>query len=86
MNDSLLSRLGTFFILLSLGLVILFFGSHFNLLYLILAVAALLLGISMHRKVPRPEASRFSSLRRLRQRSTRSIEQEDQNSIKDQKQ
>jgi hypothetical protein len=76
MVDSLIKRIGLFFFIIGLGLIVLFLSSNLNLLYLLLAVASLLLGISMLRKSPRPESSRFSSLRRLRRKQGDSLQEE----------
>ena len=87
MNKSLPSRLGTFFILVGCGLLILFTGSvfarEFNLLYLLLAATTLFLGFAFRRAVPPPEPTRFSGIRRLSQRSRQ--RREDKHTEKDQK-
>ena len=74
MNIPFLPRLGTFFILVGCGLLVLFTGSvfarEFNLLYLLFAAASLLLGFSFRRVLPPPEPTRFSAIRRLSQRSS----------------
>ena len=73
MNDHLLPRLGTFFILMGCGFLFLFIGStfagEFSILYLLLAAAALFLGFMFHRLAPHPEPTRFSTIRKMRQRS-----------------
>jgi hypothetical protein len=73
MNDHLLPRLGTFFILMGCGLLVLFIGSifsgEFNILYLLSAAATFFLGFTFHRIAPHPEPTRFSSIRRIRDRS-----------------
>jgi disulfide bond formation protein DsbB len=76
MVDSLIKRIGLFFFIIGLGLIILFLSSNLNLLYLLLAAASLLLGISMLRKSPRPESSRFSSLKRIRRKPGVTAEEE----------
>jgi len=86
MNNSILPRLGTFFILVGGGLLILFtssvFAREFNILYLLLAIAVLFLGFILHRAAPRPEPSRFAGIRKVSQRSRQRREekqtQEDQ--------
>jgi cytochrome c biogenesis protein CcdA len=81
MVNNLLFRIGTFFFLVGCGLLILFFGSvfarEFSFLYLLLAATALFLGSVFHRAAPRPEPTRFSSIRnaRLRSRQRREAEQ-----------
>jgi hypothetical protein len=73
MNDHLLPRLGTFFILVGCGLLFLFIGStfagEFSVIYLLFAAAALFLGFLFHRLAPHPEPTRFSTIRKIRQRS-----------------
>jgi hypothetical protein len=71
-HDHLLPRIGTFFILIGCGLFTLFIGSvvtkEINLLYLLLTLASLFLGYLLHRTAPRPEPTRFSSIRKANQR------------------
>jgi hypothetical protein len=73
MNKSILPRVGTFFILVGCGLLILFIGSALanalSLCYLLFAAAALFLGFLFCSTAPRPEPTRFSSIRKARQRS-----------------
>lgn len=73
MNDHLLPRLGTFFILMGCGLLFLFIGStfagEFSILFLLFAAAAFFLGFMFHRLAPHPEPTRFSTIRKMRQRS-----------------
>jgi len=73
MTNNILPRLGTFFILIGCGFLILFTGSilarEFSLLYLLLAAIALFLGFVFHRAAPRPNPTRFSGVRNLHQRA-----------------
>jgi fatty acid desaturase len=73
MNDHLLPRLATFFILMGCGLLILFIGSifsgEFNILYLLFAATTFFLGFTFHRLAPRPDSTRFSTIRKMRDRS-----------------
>jgi hypothetical protein len=73
MDNNLLARIGTFFILIGCGLLILFVGSVFardlSFLYCLLAVTALFLGYLLHRAAPRPESARFTGIRNASQRS-----------------
>jgi hypothetical protein len=73
MNDHLLPRLGTFFILVGCGLLFLFIGSmfagEFNILYLLFAAGTFFLGFTFHRLAPHPEPTRFSAIRKMSQRS-----------------
>ncbi|MCX6039193.1 MAG: hypothetical protein NTW99_15180 [Chloroflexi bacterium] len=56
MDNNFLSRIGTFFILVGCGLLILFIGSVFarelSILYLLLTAAALFLGYVFRRAAP----------------------------------
>ena len=74
MNAQLYPRLGTFFILVGCGLLILFFGSafagEFNIFYLLFAAATLFLGFMFHRLAPHPEPQPASpAIRKVSQRS-----------------
>ncbi|HEX7542051.1 MAG TPA: hypothetical protein VF352_07960 [Anaerolineales bacterium] len=87
MENNFLSRVGTFFILIGCGLLILFIGSVFarelSIFYLLLAAAALFLGSVFHRAAPRPEPTRFSGIRKAGQRSRQ--RREEKQAQKDQK-
>jgi hypothetical protein len=86
MNKHLLPRIGTFFILIGCGFLILFIGSilagELGILYLLFAGAALFLGSVFHRLAPHPEPARFSSIRKISQRSR--LRREEKQSEKDQ--
>ena len=75
MGKTILPRIGTFFILVGCGLLILFTGSIFasefslSILYLLFAAATFLLGFLFRRSAPRPEPTRFSGIRKVSQRS-----------------
>jgi hypothetical protein len=73
MDKNIVGRIGTFFILIGCGLLILFIWSilarELSLLYLLLSAAALFLGSLFRRAAPHPEPARFSSIRRAGQRS-----------------
>jgi hypothetical protein len=56
MDKYVLSRIGTFFI-------------DQSILYLIFVAVSLFLGKVLRRTAPRPEPTRFSSIRKVRQRS-----------------
>ena len=87
MNNNILPRLGTFFILVGCGFLILFTGSilarEFSILYLLFAAAALFLGFVFHRAVPRTEPTRFSGVRKVSQSSRQ--RREEKQAQKDQK-
>ena len=87
MNNPFSFRLGTFFILVGCGLLVLFTGSvfarEFNLATLLFATATLLLGFAFRRAVPPAEPTRFSGIRKLSQRSRQ--RREDKQTEKDQK-
>jgi hypothetical protein len=80
MDNHLLSRLGTFFLLMGFGFIILFIGSVFarelNLVLLLFSAIALFLGFKFHRSAPRHESSRFSGIRKASQRSRQNREDE----------
>lgn len=86
MNDHLLPRLGTFFILVGCGFLVLFIGSLFagelGLLYLLFAGVAFFFGALFHRLAPHPEPTRFSGIRKISQRSR--LRREEDQSEKDQ--
>jgi hypothetical protein len=73
MENNLIPRLGTFFILIGLGLLILFVGSavsrdvHYS--YFFLALGTLALGSLFRSKAPRKESSRFASVRKAQERT-----------------
>ncbi len=85
MNDHLLPRLGTFFILMGSGLLILFIGSvfagEFNILFLLFAAVTFFIGFMFHRLAPHPEPTRFSTIRKMSQRARQ--RKEDKNSEED---
>jgi hypothetical protein len=90
MNKGFRPRIGTFFILIGCAFLILFTGTIFakeaNLFYLIFAGAAFFIGSIFRRSTPRPEPSRFSGIRRMRQRSQQRREnKQEKNLEKDQK-
>ncbi len=72
MNNNILPRIGTFFILIGLGLLFLFVvsvlsrESHYE--YLFFSAIALFLGLILRSTAPRPEPTRFSGIRRVNQR------------------
>ncbi len=82
MGNNIAPRVGTFFILIGLGLLILFVGSalsrdaHYN--YLLFSAAALFLGFLFRRTAPRPEPTRFSGIRKASQRSRQRREEREQ--------
>jgi hypothetical protein len=75
MDKNILPRIGTFFILIGCGFLILFVGSilaaefNISILYLFFAAAAMFIGFLLRRTAPRPEPTRFSSIRKASQRS-----------------
>jgi hypothetical protein len=72
-NSNLLPRIGTFFILIGLGLLTLFvisvMGNETNVIYLLLTIAALFLGYIFRRKAQPLESGRFGTIRRASERS-----------------
>ena len=82
-KDPLISRLGTFFLVLGVGVLILFITSDlaqtpdFDLLF----IAILLIGVGwlfQRRKPPKPASGRFSMLRRIRGGQQEPVENPDQ--------
>jgi hypothetical protein len=73
MNKDFRPRIGTFFILVGCGFLVLFTGTVFakesNIPYLLFAGVALFIGYIFRRSAPRPEPSRFSGIRKMSQRS-----------------
>jgi hypothetical protein len=45
------------------------FAGEFSILFLLFAAAAFFLGFTFHRLAPHPEPTRFSTIRKMRQRS-----------------
>jgi hypothetical protein len=71
MADGFVVRIGTFFILIGVGIFILFVASDYanqtNFDYLFWAVLSVTIGIMMRRrKPPPPPSERFSYLRKMR--------------------
>lgn len=74
MNRNYPLRLATFLMLVGCMLLILFLGTWFagavDLRFLLFAFLTLFIASRLRRMVPRPEPGRFTSLRKMRQRST----------------
>jgi hypothetical protein len=68
-----LHRLGTFFLLIGLALLVLFVGSIMskdsNVNYLLLSLATLFVGFLLQRNKPVKDSGRFGTIRRARERS-----------------
>ena len=69
----LIPRIGTFFLLLGCGLMILFIGSEFsreaNFNFFFLSLVALFIGYQLRRRAQPRESARFSAIRRAREQS-----------------
>ncbi len=83
MFNELIVRIGTFLILLGLGMLILFVASDYanqsNFDYLFWAVLAVTVGIMLRRrKAPPPPSGRFESLRKWTGRSHPNDKDDDQ--------
>lgn len=82
-NDTLAQRLGNFFILMGLLLLVLFVLSHTaqspQIWYLLGSIGAIVFGYRLYRKAPQPPPSeRFSLIRRSRQKARQRREQRQQ--------
>jgi len=76
----LVPRVGTFFLLMGAGSLVLFIlaalGSEVNVLFLLLAVLGLSLGFAFRRKKePNPPGTRFASLRRMNEQNRKRREE-----------
>ena len=69
----MLPRIGTFFILIGLGLLTLFvvsaMGNEINVIYLLSSMAALFLGYFFRRRAQPGESGRFGTIRQASERS-----------------
>jgi hypothetical protein len=72
-------RIGSFFILIGLGLLTLFvisvWGNETNGMYLLFSLPALFLGFIFRRKAPPTESGRFGSIRRASEYNRRRREE-----------
>jgi hypothetical protein len=73
MGSEFIARIGTFFLLIGMGIFILFIASEFsgevNFDYLFWSVLAVTVGLIMRRRgPPKPPSDRFSSVKKLRTR------------------
>jgi hypothetical protein len=85
--SELLPRIGTFFILIGLGLMILFVGSvignNSNILYLLLAIVTLFLGLLFRRRrKPHVPTTRFGAVRKAQEQGRKRREERSQNKKK----
>jgi hypothetical protein len=75
-----LHRMGTFFILAGLALLVLFVGSILgkgtNAVILLLSLAAFFVGFMLRRNKPVKDSGRFGTIRRIRERSRQRSEDE----------
>jgi hypothetical protein len=73
MDNKLTPRIGTFFIMVGLALLVVFAGSimsrEINGIYLLLSLAALVLGFLFRRNKPVSDSGRFGTIRRAGERS-----------------
>ena len=87
MENPIIPRIGTFLILVGLGLLFLFIvsmlGKESHYEYLLFSAISLILGGQFRHRAPRPESSRFAAIRRAGQRSRQ--RREDKLSKEDQK-
>ncbi len=73
MEGGFAPRIGTFLILIGLGLLVIFIGSAFtsnlNIGYFVLSAIAFGLGAYLRRGSSRRESGRFNSIRKIREQS-----------------
>jgi membrane protein implicated in regulation of membrane protease activity len=73
MEGDFKSRIGTFFIVLGLGLLIIFIASAFSgqmqLKYFLYSALAFAFGSFLRRRIQHTDSGRFGSLRRLREQA-----------------
>ena len=78
MENNFLPRIGTFLIVIGLGLLVLFIGSVFSsaaqLSYFLLSAAAFFLGTVLRRRATHQPSGRFGSINRLRGRNRKDPE------------
>lgn len=82
-NAQLVARVATFFLLVSIGLLILFAGSvaarQTQFLLLLVGLTTGLISYSLYRRAPKPPPSdRFSGLRKARERRQKRLEEKRQ--------
>jgi hypothetical protein len=72
MEKNLIARIGTFFILVGLALLVIFIGSimskEINGMYLLLSLSAIFIGFLFRRNKPVNESGRFGTIRRATER------------------
>jgi uncharacterized membrane protein YqjE len=73
MEKNLIARIGTFFILIGLALLVIFVGSimskDINGIYLLLSLSAIFVGWLLRRNKPVNESGRFGTIRRASERN-----------------
>jgi hypothetical protein len=73
MEKSMLVRIGTFFIIVGLALLVMFVGSimskEIHGIYLFLSFSAFVVGFLLRRNRPVSDSGRFGAIRRLSERS-----------------
>ncbi len=72
MEKNLIARIGTFFILIGLALLVIYVGSimskDINGIYLLLSLSAIFVGWLLRRNKPVNESGRFGTIRRATER------------------
>jgi len=80
MENNLLPRIGTFFIVIGLGLLVLFIGSIFSggmqLSFFLLSTVAFFMGTVLRRRAVHPPSGRFGGINRIRGRNRKNPEDE----------
>jgi membrane protein implicated in regulation of membrane protease activity len=81
MENNILPRIGTFLIVIGVGLLILFIGSvfssDFQLSLFLFSGLAFFLGTLLRKRAPRRQSGRFGGINRLRGRKQKSDEDEE---------
>jgi hypothetical protein len=81
MENNLIPRIGTFFILIGLGLLILFIGSAFSgsvhIGYFFLSAIAFFFGTIFRRRGTRPQSGRFGTINTYREKNRQRREEKE---------
>ena len=85
MENNLIPRIGTFFLVVSVGLLVIFIGSAFSrdlhLEYFLFSVVTFFIGTILRRGASRPQSGRFGSINMLRNRNRRQSDEKQEKEI-----